>query len=177
MERTIAMLLIGLLFGGGIGFVTAAATNSQFEPHDHGNPAHHAAADSHAQVQNTQSAGMSQMASHDHSETLAATPGPEAPSLTMQIIADPMTGWNVHLMPTHFAFAPERASTKNIAGEGHAHLYVNGEKVARVYGPWFHLSSLPKGNVEIRAALYSNDHKGLTLNGAAVESVQTLTIE
>ena len=41
MNRTLGMFVIGLVFGGGIGFTIAASTNSAFEPHDHGNPAHH----------------------------------------------------------------------------------------------------------------------------------------
>lgn len=35
MDRSIAMLLIGLIFGGGLGFVVAAANGITLNGHDH----------------------------------------------------------------------------------------------------------------------------------------------
>ena len=56
-----------------------------------------------------------------------------------------------------------------MAGEGHAHVYVNGTKIARLYGTWMHIGSLPPGDVEVRVALSSNDHKALAVNGQPVQ--------
>lgn len=39
MDRSIAMLIIGLIFGGGLGFVVAAANGITLNGHDHGSEA------------------------------------------------------------------------------------------------------------------------------------------
>jgi copper(I)-binding protein len=52
---------------------------------------------------------------------------------------------------------------RNPLEEGDARLYVNGEKVARLYGPWFHIGSLPSGRTEVTVTLASNDHHGLAV--------------
>ena len=31
-------------------------------------------------------------------------------------------------------------------GHGHAHLYINGEKVARLYSPYFYIAELEEGD-------------------------------
>ena len=43
--RQLALLLIGLFFGGGIGFLIAASQGITLDGHDHGNPAHHGGAE------------------------------------------------------------------------------------------------------------------------------------
>jgi hypothetical protein len=40
-------------------------------------------------------------------------------------------------------------------------LYINGEKVSRVYGPWLHLPTLPPGRNEITVELNANNHQVL----------------
>ena len=55
---------------------------------------------------------------------------PQIEKLTL--IKDPMSGWNIHLAVNNFRFAPENASEPHRQGEGHAHLYINGNK-ARFY--------------------------------------------
>jgi hypothetical protein len=41
MDRSIPMLLIGLVFGGGIGFTVAASNGITLDGHDHGDPGQH----------------------------------------------------------------------------------------------------------------------------------------
>lgn len=55
------------------------------------------------------------------------------------------------------------------ANVGHAHLYLNGAKVARVYGTAFHLSDLPEGQHTITVTLNTNDHSDLALDGRLIE--------
>ncbi len=71
-------------------------------------------------------------------------------------------------------FAPEHAGQGDVPGEGHAHLYLNGEKIARIYGDWYHLAALPAGQNVLRVGLYSNSHKALAVNGAHLETEITL---
>ena len=114
---------------------------------------------------------------HQHGEPLALPPGPNAPTLGIAITPDPKSGWNLRIETTNFRFSPENASGPHRAGEGHAHAYVNGRKVARVYGPWFHLDALPKGEVAVTVTLNSNDHRPLAVEDAPLEVTRTLTVE
>lgn len=156
MNRPLALLLIGLVFGGGIGFVLAAANGVTLDGHEH--------ATDH---------GMHQGMDHDHSKTVEAEG--DAPTLKAQITADPISGWNLQLMTTHFTFAPEDAGAAHVNGEGHAHVYANGQKVARIYGDWYHIDNLPEGDVTLLVTLNSNDHRTINVNGAAVEAILTIS--
>lgn len=105
--------------------------------------------------------------SHDPIEIGADEP---VPSVKLTILKDPVGGWNAHIQPTNFRFAPDHASMAHIAGEGHAHLMVNGEKLARVYGEWFHIPSLTKGTHTVTVSLNANSHAPLMVKGQAVEA-------
>ncbi len=149
--RGLLLLAIGLATGTGLGVVLAADRGLTLSGHDHGDPAQHAAG-------------------HDH-----ATPrrlGADGPGLSVEAVRDPVSGWNLHLETERFAFAPEAAGGAPAAGEGHAHLYVDGEKVARLYGPWVHLD---RERGRVRVVLTGNDHRPLVSDGTAAEVVFTLS--
>lgn len=69
------------------------------------------------------------------------------------------------------------ASGDHKPGEGHAHVYVNGAKIGRLYGPWLHLPNLPKGEVTVEVTLNANDHRPLAVNGAPITAREVLTVE
>lgn len=165
MDRSIPLLLIGLVFGAGIGFAYAAANGITLDGHDHADPAHH---DAHADEADAPDAH------HDHGAMLSMPQGPDAPTLMVQIQPDPLAGWNLHIMTTHFIFSPERASRDHVPGEGHAHVYINGEKLGRYYSPWVHLDNLPKGAVEVKVTLNANDHRGLSVGTRPLETRQII---
>ncbi|WP_109466576.1 hypothetical protein [Albibacillus kandeliae] len=162
LDRALGMLLIGLVLGGGLGFATAASYGVTLEGHDHGGHDHggHDAAEGTGH-------------SHSHDEMMEVS-GPEAPTVDLEVAPDPASGWNLHIVTTHFRFAPEHAGQGDVPGEGHAHLYLNGEKIARIYGDWYHLAALPAGQNVLRVGLYSNSHKALAVNGAHLETEITL---
>ena len=111
---------------------------------------------------------------HEHA-TLEIPAGQPVPTVTLSVHADAVSGWNLELQTTHFRFAPETINQSSLPTEGHAHLYVNGEKVGRLYGPWYHLPNLPAGRNEITVGLNANGHEALTHQGDAIES--TVVIE
>lgn len=164
MNRLFSLFVIGLLFGGGIGFTIAAGNGITFDGHDHSNPAHH---------------GM------DHGDAAHAmmhdtpldVPAADAPQLSIMLHPDPMAGWNLHVMTDKFEFSPQNASLENVTGEGHAHVYINGTKHSRLYGAWAHLENLPKGEVEISVSLNTNDHRPLAVDGTPITASQTITVE
>lgn len=76
----------------------------------------------------------------------------------LEVTKDPMSGWNLHLKTKHFHFAPEHAGSQHIPGEGHAHLTINGEKVARIYSNWFHIPNQKSEVSELEVTLNANSH-------------------
>ncbi|PCH67786.1 MAG: hypothetical protein COC12_11005 [Rhodobacteraceae bacterium] len=170
MKRTLALLTIGLIFGGGIGFLTATANSVALPGHSHDVPDGHG-----AEVPMKMDMKNMNMA-HSHSAGLAIPNDENAPTLEIAVIKDLMSGWNLHVMPANFRFAPEHASQPHVAGEGHAHVYVNGTKIARLYGPWMHLTDLPKGNANIEVVLNSNDHRPLSVEGTPVSATRSITV-
>lgn len=99
------------------------------------------------------------------------------PTLDTTIHADPVAGWNVNVMTTNFNFDATAAGRGNVEGNGHAHIYVNGIKLGRIYGDWHHIADLPKGRHEISVSLYANDHSGLALGGEKITSTTTVIVE
>lgn len=116
-------------------------------------------------------AGELEMPHHAYIE--AASPPPQ---LTIEIEEDLHGGWNLQLLTADFTFAPEMCGKEHISGQGHAHLYVNDTKVARLYGPWFHIGDLPPGKHEIKVTLTSNDHNEYTVEGVPLSSSQTVVV-
>ncbi len=112
-------------------------------------------------------------AGHDHGATREAAGNP---SVSLEVIDGPASGWNVHVTLAGFRLAPERVSTDHVDGEGHMHLYVDGEKVARLYGLWHHLDHLEPGDHEVRVELSANDHATLTRNGEPISDAVVVSV-
>lgn len=101
-------------------------------------------------------------ATHTHGEMLSLPAGDSAPSLDFALEKDAVGGWNLHIEVDNFQFTPQTVNQENSASGGHAHIYVNGKKLARVYGPWFHIADLPKG-AKVTVTLNANDHTALAV--------------
>ena len=99
------------------------------------------------------------------------------PTLDTAVYADPVGGWNLNLVTTNFTFDAASAGRENIEGHGHAHVYVNGVKLGRVYGDWYHIGKLPLGRNDVSVSLYANDHSGLALGGMKITSTATVIVE
>ena len=97
----------------------------------------------------------------------AGFPGPE---VRLQVFEDAAKGWNLNLMTSNFNFAPERVSTFHVFNEGHAHVYVDGVKIGRIYGNWFHIGNLAPGAHIIEVRLATNNHLDYTRNGVVIGS-------
>lgn len=165
MPKTFIFLIIGLFFGTGAGFLLAATTGAQVEGHAHGAEVHDHSAHDHGE-------GMEE---HDHSQ-LTEAEGP-APELSITLHPDGRQSRNLEIIARNFTFDPEAVNGEHIPGHGHAHVYVNGVKIARAYAPWFHLSALPVGEHEVRVTLNANDHTQLAVEGEPIEVTETLVIE
>lgn len=80
------------------------------------------------------------------------------PTLSLTVLPDTVAGWNIQLHTEHFRFTPQQVGGPDVAGEGHAHLYVDGIKFARLYSDWYHLKNLTPGQHKIRVTLNANSH-------------------
>ena len=113
---------------------------------------------------------------HAHDGTMAAPiEAPEGMSVSLQVIADTVSGYNLRIVTQGFRYAPENAGAAHVPGEGHAHLYVNGVKT-RVYSEWFHLDGLAPGAHEVRVTLNANDHSPYAVGGVMVEDSLSLQV-
>jgi hypothetical protein len=113
--------------------------------------------------------GSSDDTSHMHGTyEVSAT---EAPSVSLAVVEDAKSGWNVMLTTDKFTFTPEDVNGPNVTGEGHAHLFVDGVKVARMYGPFFHYPEDFDGTRASRVTLNANDHSEYAVDGEVIEAV------
>lgn len=168
--RTFMLFIIGATFGAAGGFVVAAANGVTFDGHDHAKAGAHAGMDHNSMGRGDADHAMA----HDTPlEVDTAT----APTVGVMVTKDPVAGHNLHVVVERFAFAPESVSLAHVEGEGHAHVYVNGVKISRLYGAWMHLDALPTGDVEIEVSLNTNDHRPLMLNGTPIAAKTTIAVK
>lgn len=99
----------------------------------------------------------------------------KVPAVSMTVTEDPYAnGWNIHLKTFNFTFTPENANLENVDNEGHAHLYIDGKKIARLYSPWNYVFDLPPGPHTFRVTLNSNNHSEFTYEGKPIEAVTSI---
>lgn len=99
------------------------------------------------------------------------------PSVSLEAISDSKDGYNLHITTTNYTFTPEKVGESPTQNEGHAHLYVNGVKIARLYGPWFNISNsvLKDGENTVEVTLNANDHSEWMQNGTHISDIITIT--
>lgn len=114
---------------------------------------------------------------HREEDTLAVPEGKAVPRVTLIIHPDARKGWNLELQVANFKFAPERVNQEGDYTEGHAHLYINGKKITRIYGNWYYLSSLEPGRNKITVTLNANNHHTLTYKGTVIENSQFVEVK
>jgi hypothetical protein len=115
-----------------------------------------------------------EMLAHDAHHGTLEVAAEGAPEVAISVEKDQMSGWNVAVTTGNFTFTPERVNSENIDNTGHGHLYVNGMKIARLYGSYFHIPDLPPGEHEISVSLSSNDHSYYTINGKRIAAQVTV---
>ena len=147
--RSLVLFVIGVFFGTAFGFLLGGGVAGSGHAHDH--------------------AGHSD-ASHDHGNLVPWEGTP--PTLALALSPDAEGAQDLHIMTEGFLFAPEQVNGPNTPGTGHAHVYVNGEKVMRAYGAWVHLDNVPE-KATIRVTLNSNDHSGWGLDGMPIAAEVT----
>ncbi|MGW0395600.1 hypothetical protein ACWDYJ_32955 [Streptomyces sp. NPDC003042] len=103
---------------------------------------------------------------------LREVPARGAPEVRLTARPDSEDGWNLQLAVTNFRFTPDSTGGAALPGAGHAHLELDGRKLARVYGTWFHLpaAQVPEGAHTLTVRLYADDHTAWAVTGKPVEA-------
>ena len=103
-----------------------------------------------------------------------------APQATLEIQKDPTGGFNVQVITSNFVWRPEMASMEYVPGEGHAHVYLDGRKIMRIYNEWFHLNtyqfSTKSGEQLLSIEFVGNDHAPYTIQGLPVGAEQIVDV-
>jgi hypothetical protein len=162
MSKNSTVTKPSLLFSG-----TILASLMLFPVHTKGlpvsnNPLLLADQDNHHQLIPTQG-------KHEH-ETLEIPDNQSVPTVRLIVHPDSKKGWNLEIQVSNFTFAPEKVNQADQLGEGHAHLYVDGVKLTRLYGNWYYLENLSPGQHKITVILNTNTHKTLLYRGQPIEA-------
>lgn len=179
--------------------VRPLGAESSSMPHDHGSTDHHDAhdsgmpdmhdgdmhdmhdgdmhdmhndADMHDMHDEEMSSDHGDHHSHGAIEVDAALP---IPQVTINVTPDSASGWNLEIITTDFELNGATTGETNSPNQGHAHLYANGVKIARVYGRWYHIPTLPSGEVELEVVLNSNQHQTLMYDGEPIAALIAIT--
>ncbi len=127
-----------------------------------------------AQAADDKAGGMTMAAgdtAHDHPLRPVSEDLP-VPGVSHLMFPDAMDGYNIQILPTNFTFTPAAINRPVEENAGHAHVYVNGVKIARVYSTWFHLPGalLQSGDNLVTVSLNANDHSVWSTEGGAIAS-------
>ncbi|MEU8839416.1 hypothetical protein AB0D97_09830 [Streptomyces roseus] len=136
---------------------------------------HHKPGTSHEQA--TGSAGTLLDAQDPTGHRLREVPAEGAPEVRLAARPDSEDGWNLQLTVENFRFTPDSTGGAALPGAGHAHLELDGRKLARLYGPWVHLpaAQVPDGAHTLTVRLYADDHTAWAVAGKPIEGTLPLT--
>ena len=113
--------------------------------------------------------------SHEH-QKMEVPQGQPVPTVDVVMHKDAKKGWNLEAKVTNFEFAPDKVNTVAEPGKGHAHLFVNGKKITRLYSSWYYLENLDRGENRIKVSLNANNHADWTSNGKLIEDTEIVQV-
>lgn len=103
--------------------------------------------------------------------------GEPVPSIILEVLPD-RDGYRVTIETQNFAFfQPEADMSEHVPGQGHAHLYLNGLKLQRMYDLSAVIGALPSGRHTVRVTLNTNDHKTYLVDGEPVGAEAEINVE
>jgi len=120
--------------------------------------------------------GMSHASAPMQHGTMEVGDMPALPTVRLSVHKYPKAGWNLQVQVENFRFAPEHASTVHVPGEGHVHLFIDGKKVTRLYGEWYHIPTLAPGTHKVTVTLNANSHEDLTISGKPISATREVRV-
>ena len=108
------------------------------------------------------------MAEHEGLE-VSNLKGAKIPEIDGSIRRDSTGSWMLKIVTNHFSFEPEKLGLDDLGiNEGHAHLYINGNKKSRIYSHYYDIGILKPGIYNVKVTLNTNSHKRLMINGKEI---------
>lgn len=167
MKRNLWLSLTTLLFLTGLGVRWGIAKNLNnsndfllaHEPHDEASP----------------SGMMVDEGMHQH-KIMEVPLSQPVPVVDLIVHPDTVKGVNLEVKLSNFKFAPEKVNQDSKLTEGHAHLYIDGKKLTRLYGNWYYLDNLAPGQHKITVALNTNRHEDLVYKGQKIEDSEMILV-
>ncbi|MEV0175934.1 hypothetical protein AB0I00_33100 [Streptomyces sp. NPDC050803] len=100
-----------------------------------------------------------------------------APEIGIEVQPEADDSWDVTLTVRNFRFSPPGAKSEAVAGQGLAHLYLNGRLITRLRTPEYRLPAelVPRGTHHVTARLYADDGTVWAVDGEPVESTADIT--
>jgi len=113
--------------------------------------------------------------SHSHKK-IEIPVGKPVPEVDLIVHQDMMKGWNLEVKLSNFKFAPETVNENSNPNEGHAHLYINDQKITRIYSNWYYLGNLEPGSNKITVSLNTNKHEDLVSNSQIIMDTEMIEV-
>lgn len=115
---------------------------------------------------------------HQH-EQLEISEDSKTPKVEIEVTADSESGYNLVLSTQNYDFTPLKVNEDPVQNEGHAHLYVNNTKIARLYTEFFHIpaSVMNTGVNTVRVTLNANDHSEWAKDGETIQATTEVVID
>jgi hypothetical protein len=154
-NELIIVMILSLLLGLGGGYLIGTALT-----------------DNPIKTSNSTTKDTSKMTMHS---TTFEVPADQAPKVELVVAEDAKSGYNIKIIATDFTFTPEAVNGDNVIGQGHAHLYVDGEKIGRLYSNYYHYSGSFEGTKTFKVTLNANDHSEYTVNGEIIAAQVDVT--
>ncbi|CAL9273152.1 hypothetical protein SUDANB5_01608 [Streptomyces sp. SudanB5_2050] len=100
-----------------------------------------------------------------------------APEVGIEVQPAADDSWDVRLTVRDFRFSPAGTETVAVPGRGLAHLFLDGELIARLHGPDHRLEAalVPRGTHQLTVRLYADDGTVWAVDGEPVESTADIT--
>lgn len=102
--------------------------------------------------------------------------GEPAPEFDLTVTPDG-DGWVVRIIAHDFTFSKDMTEGPHVPGMGHAHLYLGGLKLQRLYEPEAHIGALPPGRHEVRVTLNTNDHRAYVVGDTPVTATAFINVQ
>ena len=114
---------------------------------------------------------------HHQHKAINIIEGQPVPKVDLIVHPEAVKGWNLEIQVENFQFVPAKANQTSVPNKGHAHLYINGKKITRLYGNWYYLENLAPGENEIKVSLNANGHESLVYQGKGIEDTEIISIK
>lgn len=95
---------------------------------------------------------------------------------TIDVVPEIGNNYSLFVEIDNWTFTPALTGSPSVANEGHGHVYLNGDKIGRLYDDWFYLGDLESGEYTARVDLNGNDHQMFAVDGVIISAETTFTV-